>query len=1392
MRHLYIFLLAFPLLAAVDNVRVSGATATQAVLTYTAPAGAACAVEVYDSTGMKGGGLPVTGATNSSPIQITTGYDHYLTTGDKVYISGAGGNTDANGYSSITVTGPRTFTLDGKAGNGAYTPGGSVAVLVHDVNTRLFGGADQDTRPGNIVNGRSRTFVIGARVAAKAADGRWYSRALQTSTPHYYRIVCGADSAAGTFQTTNIPLGNNYFDSWPVDPAAPNQVAYPTIDFTPVYSPGPNPLTSSGTAVTSAAHGLVAGDNIALNSGPQMGEMREVASVLNANQVTLKSAFPANQTNRQWIKLDPTKESSAQTIIDPQSGILMRPMTAIRSVPPAVRPIREAWDNGTAAHWTAPSGTLYDALSADDSNAVSFTGGGGEQPWLAATSSWVVPGYDNGHTDITDSQASNMTGFYNPAYVAITLKGSASAAGANGSVDLCLSKNGVDCFTRVVTQDLNQCVAGCQAGDIVPVLKFWEDPSDPGKTQISRKDLYGRTGTGTLAGNTFTITNTSQYFNQNWTRGSRVTLGTSPGTSHVIDSVPNVKTLVLQNPPAAGTYAYTASNFSVLVRKTTPSPDTVAVQHLSFSIGVFTTPGWYYGGVKACHDAKVTQTYNGVTREGYHCLVPRDSIYSLYFVSAETGDATFLGLTNVAGGSRGALSWSSGACSASVPSWHATDPNKFYCTRDGVVFLVEYTGNNLELHYDSFGLPATVTPLNAGDKKVDALVADWVNANSPEAGSFRTAGCSDRGSGDGKYMGFMCLWGPTDSYGWATTMDIGDDSPTRGQIVAARSSNGAYPFRYCGMHGNSSTFGIDGRLYSGINPKSFTYSSTSCGMGPFKVDHAAIPATGGACPENWNDFNTGATAYKSGGQPVCSDITITKEPYDPDPCPNASFDNGNSQPGALGYLPGQGLRVGDKLCVGGCLSTGDREFIQLLRNNGGGNWTVLRGLGGRVPTAWAGTDTMTAWCPAEGAVQWWDVQADPTGTAGYSAVYQLPQEHGALRGNRRISEGYRVFEGTIPQMAAQFNNNTSRTVAYYVPFAGKTPNPGSDTHISLPQTDVEANPWGLDFSPLYANPAILPMPMAALGSGGKLWRLTPDGTHPALNRKHSPTAPACGNKALLDVSGPNSKMDEAPAYAHQYCVIEYDATTECTRADGTPWSGASVGQVLLNCPSVTVASQCGNNGFADGINDSIRPCFADSGPRYETTYQVGLGPVGGPNDSTGRWSRTLGRHLTFPQRAYYSFANTTALPDGSWALAFTPGAGGTQNVIMGLKLPPYPREEPQNLATFVPISREVKSVPPFTDTVVVEFGYDPQFRCTSRQEACVSVTGGNGPQGVNEKTPFFWAGESYTGVPCSAGCSVTIPAIAQKVVYYRLKYRAADGAVIATGKTETAVSGTWE
>lgn len=66
----------------------------------------------------------ITGATNASPIVITSN-GHGLVTGQRVTISGVGGNTAANGTFVVTVLTSNTFSLDGSTGNGTYTSGGT-------------------------------------------------------------------------------------------------------------------------------------------------------------------------------------------------------------------------------------------------------------------------------------------------------------------------------------------------------------------------------------------------------------------------------------------------------------------------------------------------------------------------------------------------------------------------------------------------------------------------------------------------------------------------------------------------------------------------------------------------------------------------------------------------------------------------------------------------------------------------------------------------------------------------------------------------------------------------------------------------------------------------------------------------------------------------------------------------------------------------------------------------------------------------------------------------------------------------------------------------------------------------------------------------------------------
>lgn len=83
------------------------------------------AVTSGDGTAAQAESGSVTGATNASPIVITTSAAHGLPTGAYVKIASVGGNTAANGSFFITSTGSTTFSLTGSTGNGAYTSGGT-------------------------------------------------------------------------------------------------------------------------------------------------------------------------------------------------------------------------------------------------------------------------------------------------------------------------------------------------------------------------------------------------------------------------------------------------------------------------------------------------------------------------------------------------------------------------------------------------------------------------------------------------------------------------------------------------------------------------------------------------------------------------------------------------------------------------------------------------------------------------------------------------------------------------------------------------------------------------------------------------------------------------------------------------------------------------------------------------------------------------------------------------------------------------------------------------------------------------------------------------------------------------------------------------------------------
>lgn len=82
---------------------------------------------------------------------------------------------------------------------------------------------------------------------------------------------------------------------------------------------------------------------------------------------------------------------------------------------------------------------------------------------------------------------------------------------------------------------------------------------------------------------------------------------------------------------------------------------------------------------------------------------------------------------------------------------------------------------------------------------------------------------------------------------------------------------------------------------------------------------------------------------------------------------------------------------------------------------------------------------------------------------------------------------------------------------------------------------------------------------------------------------------------------------------------------------------------------------------------------------------------------------------------------------------------------------------------------------------VVDFGYDPSlnFQCSQRAEPCVAVSAT-----CRQVDPYrFSATDSYDGVDCSGPCTIIVPAISGRVLYYRWKYRNLNGVVLAASPT---------
>ena len=225
-------------------------------------------------------------------------------------------------------------------------------------------------------------------------------------------------------------------------------------------------------------------------------------------------------------------------------------------------------------------------------------------------------------------------------------------------------------------------------------------------------------------------------------------------------------------------------------------------------------------------------------------------------------------------------------------------------------------------------------------------------------------------------------------------------------------------------------------------------------------------------------------------------------------------------------------------------------------------------------------------------------------------------------------------------------------------------------------------------------------------------------------------------------------------------------------------SSNTVGQIYVNCPGV-VWNHCSGSaihgGSPVGVGNDI--CVANIGAAAHTVRQFSLDHT----DFAGAFTRTL-VSATSRLRMVTGFENSRLLPDNSWLLFRAEWLNYNRQEMWMAKMLPYPTADSIDRGTFVPMVLNLQ--PPAgagVDNAVGEFGYtEYSGNRTSRHDPCLANSAMIGAP------PFQFASENPPGMPCSSACTIAIPAISQRVLYYQVKYRDKSNRALAASPYQAA------
>lgn len=1275
---------------------------------------------------------------------------------------------------------------DGNACTVQVSQNSSLTPLALDVDPGTFTNANLDlSRPSTVVSGLSRTVVIGQRTAQYATAGSYsgvwhFSRALQAYTPYFGEITCPSTGAtlSFTFTTGNIPLGSTYSDPWLSDSAHPGNQPWPEW----VGGLTPESFIDPLTGVLLQRLGL-RGNNYGYWSNMAFG------SAYDQGQNPCDTAGP-------WTSPCNVAAGSGSTTVGNSTAPLV---------------LRPPLNGGNA--WNAGYG--------------SYSYG---QLWTLDQLSVTLTGYVNSPT----------TGF-RVLDTCLSLNGGASCASSTQQLTMGetssqqtvgqanTSQFGVtawllDTNPRFNVQESSpHSGTASVAGNVVTWLSgdnfslYWTAGGN-GKIRLSVNNDACITPPSSTTSTEYTITG--------FLDGNDLTVSGTPPAGNVSWCADNFAVMVWRNQaPTDGSVVTLTGASMAAVESTAPTyPDNGAG---TACFNQLVDGGFFclYGGLYWINPTSGSSVYYGYmvayanNQSGNPITNPWQAIGMIPSGEAADIDQTQSILTfysvsfDPAGGGPLVIQGTFHPSSVSQPTVPYGNGSQ--------IQNATVTGSTAYSVSYSNGLTFTnLTPqVSAAESVVDQM-AKFDPTFSPTLFSTGPNGwnCLPYGMSTGVFY-FTCYSVEEDSPAWIFAFAPGDGNPAHAgltggpQIVGAintfNTPNGPVAATQTAITGRSLHAVTETGETGWVQIQANTFE-------PINTSNASIPASSASCS---------TFGLSIGGQCILVQINSYTAAgvtgYEPYFTPQFQFT------GAPGEM--RTTQIGDTACVAASTLSSCNWFVQQqelmtleIKNYGGvnGAWVFQRnGYGAELAIS---SGPITLWwqsiqwsIPAGGATQnaslgaYWNPLAgcggapDPHGNC-------LIQDTNNTSGHGEWRDGGEAVATNVPEWAepiwgwpTDYQTEVGPAPGILgMPFANVTPFQAvgvNYTSTNPPFAGVYGHPWGFDAGShpnaaganASANEAIRAFDTTPVQGGGydptfstvtgQLYQATPGlVTDPddffgsngivAINRKLMAQGNSCGAHPLADISGPGSSISTGTSGSYTACFV---------RANGECYPGSTTGQVYVNCPGV-VWNYCSGSGIHGGtpLGDGNDICVGNISNAANAVRQYTLDHT----DYAGAFTRTLVTATSW-LRMVYGFENTRLLPDNSWLLLRTDWLNFQRSEMWMAKMVPYPAPDSVARGTFVPVMIGVR--PPAglaVNNAVVEFGYQeygaPQLvNCTTRNDACFAnastVPGGN--------APFYFASENPGGTPCASGCTIVIPAISQRVLFYRVQYRNTSNAVISSG-----------